>query len=76
MSAREPPLRCRVYDPPHLMTYAEVAETLRVHPRTVRDMADSGRLRKVPLGPQTLRVTAHSVTVLIEESAEPDEGRG
>ena len=51
-----------------LLTYAEAAAQLRVHPKTIRDWADEGRLLKVTLGPQTLRVTAGSVESLIARS--------
>jgi len=51
-----------------LLTYAEAAEQLRVHAKTIRDWADEGRLVKVALGPHTLRVTADSVEALIARS--------
>lgn len=60
-----PPLTPGNLAPRQLFTYAEAAELLRIHPRTVRAMADGGRLKKVTLGPQTLRVTAASVEALI-----------
>lgn len=59
-----PPLPPDPY-PGQLFTYVEAAQILRVHPRTVRAWADEGRLTRVPLGPQTLRVTAASVDALI-----------
>lgn len=52
-----------------LYTYAEASTLLRVHPRTVRAWADEGRLKKITLGPQTLRVTADSVEALIHGEA-------
>jgi excisionase family DNA binding protein len=51
-----------------LLTYAEAAEQLRVHPRTIRNWADAGRLKKVELSHQIQRVTAESVERLIRES--------
>jgi excisionase family DNA binding protein len=51
-----------------LLTYPEAGEQLRVHAKTIRDMAEDGRLVKVRLGPQTLRVTAESVEALIHRS--------
>lgn len=51
-----------------LLTYAEAGEQLRVDPRTVRTWADDGRLRRVKLTPQTVRVTAESVEALIRQS--------
>ncbi len=51
-----------------LLKYAEAAAQLRVHPKTIRDWADEGRLVKVELGPQSLRVTAESVEALIARS--------
>ncbi len=57
-------------DPPpaertDLLTYAEAADQLRVHPRTVRNWADSGRLDRVELSHQIQRVTLSSVERLI-----------
>lgn len=55
-------------EPTVLLTYNEAARQLRVHPKTIRDWAEDGRLLKVALGPQTLRVTAESVEALIARS--------
>jgi len=50
-----------------LCTYNEAAEQLRVHPRTIRNMADDGRLDRVTIGHQIQRVTLASVERLIRE---------
>lgn len=50
-----------------LLTVGEAAQQLGLHHRTVRAYADTGRLTKVKLGPQTVRVTAASVENLIAE---------
>lgn len=60
-------------DPPSadrtgLLTYAEAAVQLRVHPRTIRNWADSGRLVRVELSHQIQRVTVSSVERLIRDS--------
>jgi excisionase family DNA binding protein len=51
-----------------LLTYSEAAEQLRIDPRTVRSYADAGRLVRVALSTQTVRVTAESVEALIAQS--------
>lgn len=65
------PRRRAVHDPPlpvertELLTYQEAADQLRVHPRTIRNWADDGRLVRVELSHQVQRVTAASVERLI-----------
>lgn len=51
-----------------LLTYAEAARQLRVHPRTVRNWAEAGRLDRVELSHQAKRITAASVERLIREN--------
>ncbi len=62
----------RAPDPPtertDLLTYAEAAKQLRVHPRTIRNWADGGRLDRVELSHQIQRVTLASVERLIQAS--------
>jgi excisionase family DNA binding protein len=53
--------------PTQLLTMGEAAQRLALHVKTVRIYADTGRLTKVRLGPQTVRVTAESVEALITE---------
>lgn len=60
-----PPLADRT----DLLTYAEAAEQLRVHKRTVRNWARDGRLDPVELSHQVRRVTAASVERLIREKS-------
>jgi excisionase family DNA binding protein len=50
-----------------LLTYAEAAEQLRVHPKTIRNMTDDGRLDRVVIGHQIQRVTLASVERLIQQ---------
>lgn len=57
-------------EPSPLLTYEEVAQMLRVDPRTVRTWADAGRLKRVRLSPQSPRVTRESVNALIEAGTE------
>lgn len=57
--------------PTQLLTYAEAGQQLGVHQRTVRAWADEGRLVKIRLGPQSLRVTAASVEEFITQSVSP-----
>ena len=49
-----------------LLTYAEAGKRLRVHPRTVRNWANIGRLDRVGITHQVQRVTAASVERLIQ----------
>ncbi len=48
-----------------LLTYAEAGRQLRVHPRTIRNWCDDGRLQRVELAFRVQRVTAESVERLI-----------
>jgi excisionase family DNA binding protein len=48
-----------------LLTVGEVAGMLRLHPQTVRTMAVDGRLRKVPIGKRSIRITGESVSAFI-----------
>ena len=61
-------------DFPVLMTAADVAEILRVSPRTVRRWGDEGHLETVRLAGHAVRFTARGVTALIaltKDQAEP-----
>jgi excisionase family DNA binding protein len=50
-----------------LLTVGEAASLLRLHHRTIRAMAEDGRLKKVTLGPQSVRITLASVEQLIAD---------
>ncbi len=54
-----------------LLTYAEAGRQLRVHPRTIRNWCDDGRLQRVELGFKVQRVTADSVERLIASGLVP-----
>lgn len=56
--------RCEPYSAA-LLTPLEVAEILRVTPRTVRQWARDGRIERVRLGGRLARYTAESVEALI-----------
>ena len=55
---------------PTLLTPAEVANVLRVTPRTIQRYARDGRLDRVKIGNRLSRYTAESVTRLIEPENE------
>lgn len=67
MARGKPDLRGDPKDSHQLLTVGEAAERLRLHVKTVRAYAETGRLTKVKLGPQTIRVTEASVEALIAE---------
>lgn len=48
-----------------LVTTEEVADLLRVHPRTVRRMGIDGRLRRIDIGPRVVRYRREDVEALI-----------
>lgn len=50
---------------PALMTTSEVAEALRVHPKTVRQWADAGRLPAITLPGGTKRFRRESVEAIL-----------
>lgn len=51
---------------PALMTTAEVANELRVHPKTVREWAKSGKLRAIKLpGQRTRRYRREDVDAIL-----------
>lgn len=54
-----------------LLSYLEAGKLLGLSARTVRVYADQGRLERVTLSPQTMRVTESSVRALIERSKMP-----
>lgn len=51
---------------PILLTVDEVADVLRVNPRTVERWSAEGRLQRVDLGPRTVRYRATDVAALID----------
>jgi hypothetical protein len=57
---------CHRFGAPPLMTYEEAGELLRVHPRTIRNWCDDGRLERVELTSAVQRVTRASVEILVE----------
>lgn len=62
---------------PALYTPNEVADALRVTPRTVRNMIHRGDLPAIQLSPRTFRVRASEVAAYVEQSTEqPRRGRG
>jgi excisionase family DNA binding protein len=67
-------------DFPILMTAGDVAEVLRVSPRTVRRWASEGHLEAVRLAGHSVRFTARSVQALLrndlELAANELEGKG
>ncbi len=54
-----------------LLTYAEAGRQLRVHPRTIRNWCDDGRLQRVELAFKVQRVTTESVERLIASGLVP-----
>ncbi len=57
-----------------LLTYKEAAKQLCVHPRTIRNWCDDGRLDRVELSHQIQRVTAASVERLIARGLDTATG--
>jgi excisionase family DNA binding protein len=56
-------------DFPVLMTASEVAELVKVNPRTVRRWAEDGHLEAVRIAGHTVRLTATSVRELLSLEA-------
>ena len=54
---------------PEFWTVAEVAERLRVDPRTVRRLVEAGELSAVQFGPKSLRIVDRSIDNLIARKA-------
>ena len=54
---------------PEFWTVTEVAERLRVDPRTVRRLVEAGELSAVQFGPKSLRVLDESVDAMIARKA-------
>ena len=48
-----------------MLTLREVAQRLRVHPRTVLKMGREGRLPMVKIGPKTHRVPEAAVEIIL-----------
>lgn len=51
---------------PALLTTSEVAETLRVHPKTVRQWAETGKLRSITLPGGTRRYPREAVEAILQ----------
>ncbi|WP_241228456.1 helix-turn-helix transcriptional regulator [Corynebacterium hylobatis] len=54
---------------PELMTGRQVADLLKVHPRTVRRWSTDGRLTRIRLGPRSIRYDAAEVQALVEDNS-------
>jgi excisionase family DNA binding protein len=52
--------------PCRLLTVDDIAEILRVNPRTVRRMISDGRLPRAPLGGRSVRVRPETVLDLVQ----------
>ncbi|RSZ61555.1 helix-turn-helix domain-containing protein [Corynebacterium hylobatis] len=51
------------------MTGRQVADLLKVHPRTVRRWSTDGRLTRIRLGPRSIRYDAAEVQALVEDNS-------
>jgi excisionase family DNA binding protein len=56
---------------PALLTTPEVAEVLRVSPRTIDRWAAEGRLRRFHLAPGSVRYRADDILALLDNDHEP-----
>lgn len=55
--------------PAGLRTVREVADVLRVDPRTVRRLVAAGELAGVRVGPKSLRISPESLAAFLERKA-------